>query len=53
MLPCNVIVQETGDGTIEIAAIDPVASMAAIGNPQLKALAGQVGEQLRKVVASL
>ena len=53
MLPCNVIVQEAGDGKVEVAAIDPVASMAAIDNPQLKSLAGQVGEQLRKVVASL
>ncbi len=53
MLPCNVIIQDAGDGKVEVAAIDPVASMAAIDNPKLKALAAQVGEQLKRVVASL
>jgi len=53
MLPCNVIVQETKDGKIEVAAIDPVASMAAVDNPKLKSLAGQVGEMLKKVVAEI
>jgi uncharacterized protein (DUF302 family) len=53
MLPCNVIVQELADGKVEVAAIDPVASMQAIENPQLKAVAEQVREKLRKVVDSL
>jgi uncharacterized protein (DUF302 family) len=35
MLPCNVIVQEHADGTVEVSAIDPVASMQAIENPAL------------------
>lgn len=52
MLPCNVIVQETADGKIEIAAVDPVASMAAIENQRLKALASRVGEQLRRAIAN-
>lgn len=52
MLPCNVIVQETPDGKIEIAAVDPVASMAAIENQRLKALASRVGEQLRRAIAN-
>ena len=42
MLPCNVIVQEVADGEIEIAAIDPVASMRAIENPDLKGIADQI-----------
>lgn len=53
MLPCNVVVQDRGDGRIEIAAIDPVASMAAIDNPGLRVAAGRVREKLEKVVASL
>ena len=53
MLPCNVVVQELPDGQIEVAAIDPVASMAAVDNTQLKQMAHQVGDMLRKVVASL
>jgi uncharacterized protein (DUF302 family) len=35
MLPCNVVVQEVGAGKTEVAAIDPVASMQAVPNPQL------------------
>ncbi|HUJ99563.1 MAG TPA: DUF302 domain-containing protein [Stellaceae bacterium] len=53
MLPCNVVVQEIAPGTIEIAAIDPVASMQAVDNPALKRPALEVQERLRKVVAAL
>ena len=53
MLPCNVIVQELADGSVEVAAIDPVASMAAIDNPELLELAGQVAEQLVSTIAGL
>jgi uncharacterized protein (DUF302 family) len=53
MLPCNVVVQEAPGGAIEIAAIDPVASMAAIDNPRLKQAAEGVREKLQKVIASL
>ena len=53
MLPCNVVVAENADGTIEVAAIDPVASMAAIDNPRLKQMAAEVGERLRRVVAEV
>jgi uncharacterized protein (DUF302 family) len=35
MLPCNVVVQEVAPGSVEVAAIDPVASMTAIDNPAL------------------
>jgi uncharacterized protein (DUF302 family) len=53
MLPCNVVVQEIAPGTIEIAAIDPVASMQAVDNPALKRPALEVQERLRNVVAAL
>jgi uncharacterized protein (DUF302 family) len=53
MLPCNIIVQETGTGGVEVAAIDPVASMQAVGNPQLGTVAGSVRDQLRRVVDAL
>jgi len=53
MLPCNVIVQELADHTIEVAAIDPVASMQAIDNPRLKDAAREVQAKLRKVIESL
>jgi uncharacterized protein (DUF302 family) len=53
MLPCNVIVQELAPGHVEVAAIDPVKSMAAIDNPSLLAKAQIVAEQLEKVIRSL
>jgi uncharacterized protein (DUF302 family) len=53
MLPCNVIVQETEEGKIEAAAIDPMASMQAIQNPDLQAVAEQVQAKLRSVIAGL
>jgi uncharacterized protein (DUF302 family) len=53
MLPCNVVVQEVAPGAIEVAAIDPVASMAAIDNPTLKEKAEIVRSKLQSVVAAL
>jgi uncharacterized protein (DUF302 family) len=53
MLPCNVVVQDTGSGTTEVAAIDPVASMQAIDNPRLKSAAEHVQVKLRKVIEAL
>ena len=53
MLPCNVIVIEQAPGQIEVAAIDPIASMQAVGNPNLGKVASEVQSKLRKVVESL
>ncbi len=53
MLPCNVIVQETGNREIEVAAVDPVASMKAIENPGLYEIAHQVQEKLKNIVEGL
>lgn len=52
MLPCNVILRET-DGGVEVSAIDPVASMQAIDNPDLHAVAGQVRDLLKKAVEAI
>ena len=53
MLPCNVIVQELAEGKVEVAAIDPVASMQAVKNPELGDVAEQVRIKLRKVIDNL
>lgn len=53
MLPCNVIVQEVGEGKSEVAAVDPIASMQAIENPELATIAGEVRELLKGIVAGL
>jgi uncharacterized protein (DUF302 family) len=53
MLPCNVVVQEIGAGRVEVAAIDPVASMQAIENPRLREAAAVVQQKLKGVVDAL
>ena len=53
MLPCNVVVRDAGDGQIEVAAIDPVASMEAIDNPALKQAAAQIKAKLERMIAQL
>lgn len=53
MLPCNVIVQEIRPGSVEVAAIDPVASMQAVKNPSLAEIAGTVRRLLKETVEGL
>jgi uncharacterized protein (DUF302 family) len=53
MLPCNVVVQETEGGKIDVAAIDPKASMAAVENKDLEEVAERIKGQLEKVIKSL
>ena len=52
MLPCNVILREV-EGGVEVSAIDPVASMLAIDNAELTAVAGEVRDLLAKAVAAV
>ncbi|HRP68557.1 MAG TPA: DUF302 domain-containing protein [Turneriella sp.] len=52
MLPCNVVVQQ-GDKGIEVSAIDPIASMMAVKNDALGAIASEVREKMRRVVETL
>ena len=53
MLPCNVIVQEHENGTVEVTAVDPAATMMAIKNDALSSTASQVREKLSKVIENL
>jgi len=53
MLPCNVVVQEHAPGEVEVSAIDPVASMAAVDNPALRAVAEGVRAKLLNVIDKL
>jgi uncharacterized protein (DUF302 family) len=53
LLPCNVIVQETPRGEIEVSVVDPVSSMQAVDNAQLRPIAQQVQEKLRRVLAAI
>jgi len=50
MLPCNVIVQEGKNSTVNISIVDPVASMMAVKNDKLGDLATEVREKLQRVI---
>lgn len=50
MLPCNVIVQEISDGKVEVTAIDPLATMQAVENSALKAIAAGISSKLKAVI---
>jgi uncharacterized protein (DUF302 family) len=52
MLPCNVIIRQL-EGSVEVSAVDPVASMMAIDNQHLKRVAGIVRDLLGKAVQSI
>jgi uncharacterized protein (DUF302 family) len=53
MLPCNVIVEEHENGNVEISAVDPLASMEAVKNDELKRIAKEVHDLLEKVINRL
>ncbi|MEP0814558.1 MAG: DUF302 domain-containing protein [bacterium] len=53
MLPCNVVVQELDSGDVEVSAIDPIASMAAVQNPALGEIAGEVRGMLVRVIEEI
>ena len=53
MLPCNVIVQEFENGSVEVAAIDPLASMQAISNIELRPIAEEIQAKLQRVIQHL
>ncbi len=53
MLPCNVILQQTTNGKVEVSAVDPIASMAAIENAELGKIAGEVQGLIKGVIDKL
>jgi uncharacterized protein (DUF302 family) len=53
MLPCNVVVIDQGNGTTEVTAVNPVASMMAIQNKELGSIATEITEKLKRAVDSV
>ncbi len=53
MLPCNVIVQEVSKGVIEVAAVNPMASMQAVDNKRLAEIASDITAKLEHVIENL
>ena len=53
MLPCNLIIQEISPDTIEVSAINPMVSMQAVKNEQLKSIAITVSEKLENIINNI
>ena len=53
LLPCNLVVQETEPGKIDVSAVDPKASMSIVDNPELESVADFIKEKLEKVIHNL
>ncbi|MBS3805874.1 MAG: DUF302 domain-containing protein [Bacteroidales bacterium] len=53
LLPCNLVVQETEPGKIDVSAVDPKASMSIVENPELDSVADFIKEKLEKVIHNL
>lgn len=53
MMPCNVVVQETGGDKIKVSVINPTAAMSAIGNENLSELAVEITAKLERVINTL
>lgn len=53
MLPCNVVVEENEDGTVEVSAVSPKASMMAVDNEGLAGLANEIEEKLQNVIKAV
>jgi uncharacterized protein (DUF302 family) len=53
LLPCNVIVRDAGDGKTEVAAVDPIVSLARVGQPALEPVAAEVRARLVRVLEAL
>ncbi len=52
-LPCNVVVEENEDGTVEVSVVDPVASMISVNNEALNEFASEIQQKLKRVIAAL
>jgi len=53
LLPCSVVVQELENGTIEVAAVDPLTSMAGVKNPTVQEVATEISARLERVIENL
>lgn len=52
-LPCNVVVEEREQGGVEVAVVDPIASMISVKNESLGAIAIEIQQKLKKVMDQL
>jgi len=52
-LPCNITISDKGNGDIKVSVVDPIVYLQAVDNAEVKKIAEEVAESLRKVSDSL
>jgi uncharacterized protein (DUF302 family) len=53
MLPCNIVVQEKENGTVDVAAVNPLSSIGAVNNDNMQAIADEISQKLQAVINDL
>jgi uncharacterized protein (DUF302 family) len=53
LLPCNVVVQQAADGTVEVAVVKPIEMLSVVRRPEMQQLASEVDDKVRKVLSAL
>lgn len=53
LLPCNFVVQETGERNISVSAVNPYETMKSVGNPEIEIVGAEIAEKLKRVLESL
>lgn len=53
LLPCNVVVEQHEDGSVEVSSVDPIAMMASVSNPQLEVFATEVRQKVQNVMQGI
>ena len=53
LLPCNVIVYDSGNGASAVSIVDPLQMLGFVGNPALQPIADEANARLRRVIGNL
>lgn len=53
LLPCNVTIRETEDGSVEVAVINPKVALSVVNKPGLEGFADEVEEQLKRALSKV
>ena len=52
-LPCNFIIQEIEDNTIEVAAVNPIVMMSTVNSEDLKPIAKEIYDKMKRIIDNL
>ncbi|WP_287456245.1 DUF302 domain-containing protein [Leptolyngbya sp. UWPOB_LEPTO1] len=52
-IPCNVVVQEHADGSVEVSAVDPLMMFLTLHSPKAKEIAIDASQKMQRVIDRL